>query len=48
MVVLSLASIVRYCITKLLQKKRWNFYEKKKKGGKDYCNNDDIIIVLQF
>ena len=48
MVVLSLASIVRYCFTKLLQKKRWNFYEKKKKGGKDYCNNDDIIIVLQF
>ena len=45
MVVLSLASIVRYCFTKLLQKKRWNFYEK---GGKDYCNNDDIIIVLQF
>lgn len=47
MVVLSLASIVRYCFTKLLQKKRWNFM-KKEKGGKDYCNNDDIIIVLQF
>ena len=48
MVVLSLASIVRYCFTKLLQKKRWNFYEKKKKVAKIIAIMMTLLLFYNF
>lgn len=48
MVVLSLASIVRYCFTKLLQKKRWNFYEKRKKVAKIIAIMMTLLLFYNF